>query len=88
MQSIQLDAPLVTELERATDEVALCDAAGRKLGYFVPASMHDAVYAWANSLLDRPHELDPPRGATGGKTTREAIAYLEEVARQHRRGQP
>jgi hypothetical protein len=88
MQKVLLDTPLTATLEGATHEVELCDPSGRRIGYFVPPEVHEMVYAWANSLFDQPHELDPKNAASGGMTTREAIAHVEEVARRHQRKQP
>jgi len=78
MNRIVVDAGTVGELDQQDHVAALCDAAGRIVGYFSPA-LDPADYEGVDSPASE-EELDRRSREGGGRTLAEIMADLEKRA--------
>ena len=86
MIRVQLDDALRSKLNGLNEPIELCDGSGRTVGHFLPAEDYRRLlYDWAHAQFNDPEELKLARADTGGYTTTEAIAYLENLVRSHRK---
>jgi len=86
---IVLDPSLRAKLNGLDSEFEVCDETGRTLGHFLPEEVYrELLYTWAKAqvtdeeIAQARHELR----TEGGLTTPEAIAYLENRARDMKGG--
>ncbi|MBX9580631.1 MAG: hypothetical protein K2X87_10015 [Gemmataceae bacterium] len=94
MGTVILDAELKAKLNGLNEPLDLRDPDGRLVGRFVPVDPElRAMYDWAREEFARQEAEDAANGVTrtwdgkSGKTTAEAIAYLERLGREGAAGQ-
>ena len=82
VEKVTIVAEPVARFRETVNQLEVCDAQGRTLGYFLPPDLyHEWLYAWAKAQFADEAELDRARAEPGGMTTAEAISYLDRVAR-------
>ena len=87
MQQITLPTDVLNTIGTPPSEVQIVDAGGHVKGYLISPEYRDLVYSWVSALFDADEdELRQARAETGGYTTAEAIAYLRELEKKHKRG--
>jgi hypothetical protein len=86
--SATVDEPVVVDLPSSNLDNR--DASGNTVGHSVPTKLYDKmVSAWVRVQFADEQERDQARQEVrtqGGLTTAEAIAHLEQVAREARNG--
>lgn len=84
MSKVVLDDDLRAKLNGLNEEVEVCDAAGRTLGRFLPEQEYwRLMYDLAKAEFSDDAELEEARRESGGMTTAEAVAYIEQIIRSH-----
>jgi len=94
MQKIVLDETLKARLNGLNEHLEFQDATGRTVGHFLPDDEYRRmIYDIARAEFDREAAEDKLNGVvrrwdgTNGMTTKEAIAYLEDLGRRGVAGQ-
>lgn len=73
---VEFDSTLLRQLDAQTQELEMCDANGRTVGYFLPPPLRDRLlYAWAKAQFTD-EELEIARNQTGALTTEELLERL------------
>ena len=89
MGKITLDPQLKEKLNGLNEQLEVCDEMGKTVGHFLPAALYrDLVRAWARAEFSDA-EIEQARQELrkeGGLTTAEAIALLQETAKQGAKG--
>src|SRR5438876_10365197 len=71
MSTLQLDKALRERLNGLTEQLAVCDEAGKTVGYFVPDELYKRMaYAWMESQTND-DELNAIRDEPGGRSLQE-----------------
>ena len=89
MNKVILDPSLRAKLHGLREHLEVCDENGHTLGFFLPPTLHDKLlYAWAKSQITDEEIAQARREikTEGGLTTTQAVAYLEQVARDAKGG--
>jgi hypothetical protein len=73
MIKVEIDPKTRTKLEGMTEQVELCDEAGRTVGHFLPPEVFDRLLyaALAAETGHSAEELKRMRNETGGRTLKE-----------------
>ena len=97
MGTVILDDDLKARLNGLNQHLEIRDADGKRVGHFLPEAMFEAyerfVYDWAKAEFAREEAEEAAKGivrkwdGTNGKTTAEAIAYLENLGQRGASGQ-
>ncbi len=86
MLAITLDPELRARLNGLTEHLEVRDEHGTTVGHFVPDEQYrELLYAWARAKFADPAEFERARReyqSEGGLSTPEAVAHLEQVARE------
>ena len=79
MTRITVNDALLGQLTAGRSEAELCDASGRRVGYFLPDDVyHQLVYRWANAHVTD-EELNRCRLESESFTTAEVLARLKSI---------
>jgi hypothetical protein len=79
MTRITVNEVLLGQLGTGNDEAEICDATGRRVGYFLPDAVYrQLVCRWANAQVTD-EELDRCRQETEGFTTAEVLDRLRNL---------
>jgi hypothetical protein len=88
MSRFVLDSQLRSRLNGLNEQMEVVDEQGRPLGQFLPQHVYlELMYAWAGKQLTDDAEKQQARAEvrhSGGLTTQEAIAHIEQLAGQAR----
>lgn len=89
MEKVILDEVLQSRLNGLKQQLEVCDADGHVVGHYLPNDTYlRLVYEWARAEFAREQAPDDSQNAArtwdgkSGKTTAEAIAYLERLGRE------
>jgi hypothetical protein len=93
MATVILDDVLRERLNGMNEQLEVRDETGKLIGRFVPEEQYlRMIYDWAKAEFAREEAEEAARGiarrwdGTNGKTTAEAIAYLESLWQQRAAG--
>ncbi len=93
MSKVILDDVLRARLNGLNEHLEVCEADGRVVGRYLPEELYTRwMYDWAKAEFAREEAEEAAQGivrkwdGTNGKTTAEAIAYLQSMWRQQAGG--